>query len=77
MVVFSGRGTVVSIEEQARPSIPSLKPDTYEQARRAAPGWDVHILEQEWRAWASEIPQSADAAFIGFCKRRHSASGPR
>ncbi|MBU2360043.1 MAG: replication initiator protein A [Alphaproteobacteria bacterium] len=70
MVVFHSRGTVVSMSSKVRPMISMLSPDTYDRARAAAPGWDVHVLEQEWRAWASEIPKSPDAAFVGFCKKR-------
>jgi hypothetical protein len=55
--------------------IGDLKPDTYDRARAAAPGWDVRVLEQEWRAWAGEVPKSADAAFIGFCKKRFAEKG--
>ena len=32
-------------------SIPLLSSDAYEQARDEAPGYDVHALESEWRAW--------------------------
>jgi plasmid replication initiation protein len=46
-----------------------LKPETYDQAREAAPGWDIHGLEQEWRSWMTEPPRNADAAFIGFCRK--------
>lgn len=28
-----------------------LAPDTHEDARRLAPGWDMHHLEDEWRSW--------------------------
>jgi hypothetical protein len=52
-----------------------LKPETYEQARVAAPGWDVRALEQEWRAWAGDVPKNPYAAFIGFCKKRFAAKG--
>jgi plasmid replication initiation protein len=75
MVVFHGRGTVVAIEENSRPVIPGLKPETYAHARSAAPGWDVRVLEQEWRAWATELPQNPDAAFVGFCKKRFADRG--
>ena len=75
VVVFQSRGTVVSVSEKARPAIGDLKSDTYERARAAAPGWDVRVLEQEWRAWAGEVPQSADAAFVGFCKKRFAEKG--
>ena len=51
-----------------------LMPDTYEAARQAAPGWDVYVVEQEWRAWVMNLldqgmepPRNPDSAFIGFC----------
>jgi plasmid replication initiation protein len=75
MVVFRGRGTVVAIEESSRPVIQSLKPETYAHARSVAPGWDVRVLEQEWRAWATELPKNPDAAFVGFCKKRFADRG--
>jgi hypothetical protein len=46
-----------------------LKPETLENARKCAPSWDIHYLEQEWRMWMSEPPRNPDAAFIGFCKK--------
>lgn len=75
IVVFRGRGTVVAIKENSRPVIQSLKPETYAQARSVAPGWDVRVLEQEWRAWATELPKNPDAAFVGFCKKRFADHG--
>jgi hypothetical protein len=75
MVIFRGRGTVFAIEGEVRDRIPPLDPETYAHARRAAPGWDVRVLEQEWRNWASDIPQSPDAAFIGFCRKRFATQG--
>jgi len=54
----------------------SLKPQTYEDARAAAPTWDIYFLEQEWRMWMSEPPRHADAAFLGFCKKWYERKGP-
>ena len=75
VVVFKSRGTVVSVSDKDRPKIVALKPETYDRARAAAPGWDVRVLEQEWRTWADKIPKNADAAFVGFCKKRFVANG--
>jgi hypothetical protein len=51
-----------------------LKPDTYEKARACAPGWDIYLLEAEWKAWGVQQqrwpPAHPDGAFIGFCKKR-------
>ncbi|PRY91928.1 plasmid replication initiation protein [Hasllibacter halocynthiae] len=44
------------------------------RARAAAPGYDVHALRAEWRAFAAAsgtLPKDPDAAFVGFCRRRH------
>lgn len=73
MVIFRGRGTVVAVDTAAPVYIPPLDPETYAHARRAAPGWDIHMLEQQWRSWATEAPKNADAAFLGFCKKRAQA----
>ena len=75
VVMFQGRGTVVSVSTEARPEIGNLKSDTYDRARTVAPGWDVRVLEQEWRAWAGKVPKNADAAFVGFCKKRFAEKG--
>lgn len=50
-----------------------LRTDTYEKARKVAPGFDVYALEQDWRAWLAdkEPPKNPDAAFIGFCKKKY------
>ena len=70
IVIFKGRGTVVAVPDGGQIYIPPLVSETYAHARRLAPGWDVHVLEQEWRSWAVEAPKNADAAFLGFCKKR-------
>ncbi|MBY6117433.1 replication initiator protein A [Mameliella alba] len=71
MVIFTNRGSMVStqtIEASPGPVI-HLRPDTYLEARKAAPGWDVYVLEQDWRDWMTEAPRNPDAAFIGFCRK--------
>lgn len=68
VLIVQSRGTVTA-EKQDRVEIPKLDPDTYETARMMAPGWDVHMIEQEWRAWASEVPRNPEMAFVGFCRK--------
>lgn len=71
-VVFVSRGTVIAstmTEPGEAPVAVHLKPDTYARAREAAPGWDVYVLEQEWRDWMTEAPRNPDAAFVGFCRK--------
>lgn len=50
-----------------------LAPDAHEDARRLAPGWDMHVLEQEWRSWVIEkgiAVKDPDKHFLAFCKKR-------
>lgn len=71
MVVFRSRGTVPAIacSERVDASLLRISGDGYEEARLAAPGWDIHVIEQEWREWITEPPRNADAAFVGFCRK--------
>jgi plasmid replication initiation protein len=56
-------------------TLPPLPSEAYEEAREAAPGYDIHNLESEWREyWASSGKPKFDnpaAAFVGFCRSRH------
>lgn len=68
-VIFSSRGSVPvpAIEIFEGP----LPPAAYEDAREAAPSWDAHYLEQEWRRWCGheEIePKSPHRHFVKFCR---------
>lgn len=65
-VEFQNKGSMLSDEPQV--SAP-LDPDVYETARALAPGWDIHMVEQEWRAWLKEPPRNPEAAFLGFCRK--------
>jgi plasmid replication initiation protein len=75
-VRFLNRNTMAKpLPEAERTSFPIVSPETYNDARIVAPGYDVYYLEQEWRSfWVdSGKPElkNPDAAFIGFCKSRH------
>jgi hypothetical protein len=58
-----------------------LKTDTYEKAKAAAPGWDIYVLEAEWKEWGSQQQdwplKNPDGAFIGFCRKRGGYLGTR
>jgi hypothetical protein len=75
MIVFRNRGglTVKPVE------MPRLKmhlnPETYQDAKILAPGWDVYYLEGEWLEWITEAPRDPDAAFLGFCKKWYERRG--
>ncbi len=68
-VLFVRRKPELELETVSEGQDFHLAPDTYEQARQAAPGWDVYHLELEWRDWITEAPRNADAAFLGFCRK--------
>ena len=70
-VTFTKRGTLLAakiVDVEHLPRI-RLSADVYAKAKEAAPGWDVYVLEQEWRGWMTEAPRSPDAAFVGFCRK--------
>ena len=71
IITFSLRDRVVDPGADAQ----ALKPETYTSARGLFPGADVYALEAEWRAFwaASGRPRlrSADAAYLGFVKKKH------
>ncbi|MEP3246740.1 MAG: replication initiator protein A [Sneathiella sp.] len=70
-LVYKNRGTIE--KEVQKVSSDNfgirLKPETLEKAREAAPGWDIYVLESEWREWMTEPPRNPDAAFLGFCRK--------
>jgi|TARA_Y100000296_G_scaffold87370_1_gene132669 uncharacterized protein YdaU (DUF1376 family) len=49
-----------------------LKSETYDEARSAAPGWDIYNLESKWREWSGDgirTLHNPDRAFVGFCRK--------
>lgn len=67
-VICRARGTVPIPKEETFDG--SLSSSIYEEARSAAPGWDVRMIEQEWRRWCGSeeiIPKSPDRHFVKFC----------
>jgi hypothetical protein len=56
-------------------TLPPLPQEAHDEGRAAAPGYDIHGLESEWREWwASSGKPKLDnpaAAFVGFCRSRH------
>ena len=75
MLRFINRHTMKAFPAPETTLYPTLDPETYNDARIVAPGYDVYHLEEQWRAFWVESGRpelkSADAAFIGFCKSRH------
>ena len=72
LVVFRNRE---SMRPRARAPFPLLDPETYNDVRAVAPGYDPYFLEQEWRNWWIDSGcielQHPDKAFIAFCKKRY------
>lgn len=75
MLVFRSRKSIPGPLAAPSPTVPSLDPETYHDARTIAPGWDVHFLEQQWREWITEPPRDVDAAFLGFCRKWYEKRG--
>lgn len=69
MVIFRSRGSVPLPLAAPSVQVGPLDPETYHDARHAAPGWDVYYLEREWRDWITEAPRDIDAEFVGFCRK--------
>jgi plasmid replication initiation protein len=74
-VIFTNRQTMKPAAVVEVHAFPILDPETYHDARIVAPGYDVRNLEYEWREFWLESGKpelkNPDAAFIGFCKKRH------
>ena len=79
LAVFRSRGTVpVQYADSVDSDIPPLKAETYAKAREVAPGWDVYVIEGEWRGWCGNeeiVPKRADAHFLKFCRSWYEKRG--
>lgn len=77
-VVFLNRNTLSKQRKRNDSDVPMLKPETFENARRVAPGYDVYRLQREWIShWmASGKPElkTPDGAFVNFCKKRYQST---
>jgi plasmid replication initiation protein len=55
----------------------TLRTATYEQAKKAAPSFDVFYLETEWREWIGKqksLTKNPDGSFISFCKKKQKSA---
>jgi plasmid replication initiation protein len=82
VVLFRNRATMPKVAPKRTPrpiDAIQLDPETYHDARTAAPGWDVYYLEQQWRDWVTEMdldpPRDPYKAFIGFCRKWQTERG--
>lgn len=71
-VVFRNRLCMPpALSDELADDLPPLPGDVYAEARDAAPGWDVRVLEQEWRRWCAKeeiAPKRPDAHYLKFCR---------
>ena len=70
MVTFYNRGTMKPPAAANDAWSGFLDNGAYGDARKAAPGWDVYHLEQEWRMWLGEneiVPKQPEKHFVKFC----------
>lgn len=68
----TGRAPIVVPRPTDAVSFLRLSLGSYDRARRVAPGYDVHFLEDQWRqlcARSGEHIRNADAAYVGYCRR--------
>ena len=71
IITFHNRGTMLTTAPNIIPWNGWLDPNIYNNARLAAPRWDIHMLEEQWRIWLSEYeiePQYPAYHFIKFCR---------
>lgn len=64
--------SAISSAHSSSNSAPSLPTTAYEQAKKAAPGWDIYELERQWREWMAGKPEPKNpaGAFVSFCKAK-------
>lgn len=74
MPLAIGQGDVTPASVLARLGAP-----VFDEARRLAPGWDVHMLSEKFALWwartGNPLPQSADALFLSFCRSWQEKNG--
>jgi hypothetical protein len=76
-VTFINRGSMYPVVEDHGWS-GQLDGETYHDARRVAPGWDVREIERAWRLWLSDHeiePKYPDKHFIKFCRSWYEKRG--
>jgi len=77
MVTFRNRGTML-ITTSVVAWEGRLDPEVFHDAKTVAPGWDIYVLEREWRSWLGENeiePKHPARHFIKFCKSWYEKRG--
>lgn len=69
VVCFRARGTMPAPADPLYEG--RLDYDAYERAQAVAAGWDVRMLETEWRRWCGEqelVPKHPTRHYVKFCQ---------
>jgi len=77
MVTFRNRGTML-VTTSVVAWEGRLDPEALHDAKTVAPGWDIYVLEREWRSWLGENeiePKHPARHFIKFCKSWYEKRG--
>lgn len=77
MVTFHNRGTMHLGSTKSRWD-GHLDSDAHIEAKQAAPGWDTHMLEDEWRMWLADLdsaPNHPTRHFVKFCQSWYEKRG--
>ena len=77
MVTFRNRSTMTLVRS-VEPWSGRLDPEAYIDARSVAPGWDVYMLEHEWRSWLGENeiePKAPARHYVKFCQSWYEKRG--
>lgn len=78
-VIFERRDVARLGDSPSRARV-HLRPETMEKARTLARGWDVYVIESDWRVWMADSgmdpPKNPDSAFLGFVKKWAEKRGP-
>ena len=73
VVTFFSRA-VLAAAAAPQPKAPFIEPETFNDARVVAPGYDVYALHREWVEWwqdgGCQPLRDANAAFLGFCRQK-------
>lgn len=75
IITFRNRETWwESTPSNPKKKLPNFDTEVYIKAKKVAPLFDVHGLEQEYRDWWAKsdkpAPNSLEKAFLGFCRQR-------
>lgn len=72
IIRFTNRAQVLDAGQGVQ--LPPLASETHAAARSIAPGWDIYVLEADWRAYwaASGRPKlrAVDKAYLGYVRAR-------